>query len=314
MKPIKILTIVIAVFIGGLLLSSCRDEANFNDLQDSPIQDNKETVTSTTKWEVGAVSSINQAELDAMKSILENLKKQVEESSNQADKHEIEIENLKDQESSNRLCLLISIILGIISLVIGIIALLQVSKFSKRLNKLGNDIYNLKQSLDNRFSPSPMTRQNTSDDYYQLKSRLKILENEVKTLKRSKNTVDAGCASLYTPKPASAPIPVIETKKGYFGQPTWAERGYFTNFFTTRDSEARFSAKEKDNIAEFEPLLTSQAELGTLLCTEASKLAVEFKGCSPQEANQARVTTPGIAKFEGNRWYIIQKAIVDLSK
>lgn len=316
MKSIKIRTIVLVFFVGGLLLTSCKDEADSNNQKGSHPQKNKEAIASTTQGGNVTVSPINNAELDSMKNDIENLKKQVGESFNRTDKYDTEIKNLKEQESSNKLCLLISIVLGLITLVISIIALIRASKFSKRLDKHGNDIHNLKQSSDNRFTPTPMPRQNASDDYYQLKSRLKILEDEVKALKRSKNTVDESRTSLYTPKSSPAPIPVsvVETKKGYFGQPTQADRGYFKNFLTTRDSEARFSAEEKDNIAEFEPLLNSRAELETLLRTDAAKLAVDFEGCSLQDANQATVIKPGVAKFESNRWYIIQKALVALTR
>lgn len=314
MKTFNIRTVVLTFFVGGLILTSCKDEVTSNNQNNSATQDSQETIASTTKSGDDDVSLINKADLDSMKNIIENLKKQVGESSNRVDKYETEIKSLKAQESSNKSYLLISIVLGLISSVIAIFALIQASKFSKRLDKHGNDIYNLKQSSDNRFSQTPMSRQNASDDYYQLKSRLRFLEDEVKALKRSKNTVAEGRTSLYIPQPTPAPIPVVETQKGYFGQPTQADRGYFKNFLTTRDSEARFSAKEKDNIAEFEPLLSSRAELETLLRTDAAKLAVDFEGCSLQDANQATVIKPGVAKFESNRWYIIQKALVALTR
>lgn len=311
MKAFNIRTVAITFFVGGLLLTSCEDEAVPKN-QDSSTPDNQETVTSSTEGKDAAVSPINPAELDSMKDNIENLKKQVGESSNRADKSENEIKNLKEQESSNKLYLFISLILGIISILIAIVALAIASKFNKRLDKHGNDIYNLKQSSDSRFAPIP--RQNGSDDYYQMKSRLKILEDEVKALKRTKNTVDEYRVSPYTPKPSSTPVSVVETQKGYFGQPTQADRGYFKSFLTTRDSEARFSAEEKNNVANFEPLLNTRAELETLLRTDAAKLAVDFEGCSLQEANQAKVIKPGIAKFEGNRWYITQKALVALTR
>ena len=314
MKSIKIRIIALVFFVGGLLLTSCEDEVASNYQNNSATQDSQETIASTTNKGDDTVSPINKAELDSMKNDIENLKKQVGESFNRTDKYDTEIKNLKEQESSNKLCLLISIVLGLITLVISIIALIRASKFSKRLDKHGNDIYNLKQSSDSRFTPTPKPRQNASDDYYQLKSRLKFLEDEVNALKRSKNTVDGGRTSQYIPKSSPAPIPVVETKKGYFGQPAQADRGYFKNFLTTRDSEARFSAEEKDNIAEFEPLLNSRAELETLLRTDAAKLAVDFDGCSLQDANQATVIKPGVAKFESNRWYIIQKALVALTR
>lgn len=311
MKIFNIRTVVLALFVGGLILTSCEDEADSTNQNNPSTVSDKVTNTSTNQGEDVSVSPINKAELDSMKNNIEYLKNQVGESSSRSDKYELEIKTIKKQESSNKLYLLISLVLGVISLVVAIIALFQASKFNKRLDKHGNDIYNLKQSSDNRFSPSP--RQNVSDDYYQLKSRLKSLEDEVKALKRSKNIVDENRVSPYTP-PAHAPIPVVETHKGYFGQPTQADRGYFKSFLTTRDSEARFSAEEKDNVAEFKPLLNSRAELETLLHTDAAKLAVEFNGCSLQDATQATVNTPGVAKFENNRWYIIKKASVALTR
>ena len=315
MKPIKIHTVVIVLFVGGLLLPSCNNEATSQDSNDSPKQYKNETSDSTKTGERDTFPSIIIAEVDSMKNDIENLKKQIGESPNRTDKFDTEIKNLKETEASNKLSLLISIVLSLISLAISIIALIRASKFSKRLDKHGNDIFNLKQSSDNRFSPVPMTRQNASDDFYQLKSRLKILEEEVKELKRIKNTLDEDSAPLYTSKPQPPIIPpVVETKKGYFGQPTQADRGYFRIFFTDHNSEARFSAEEKNNIAEFKPLLDTHAELETLLHTDAAKLAVEFVGCSVQDANQATVSKPGVAKFEINRWYIIQKALVVLTK
>lgn len=310
MKAFNIITVVLALFIGGLLLTSCEDEAAANNPNNSSISESEETTTPTTQGEVISASSINLAELDSMKNNIENLEKQIGESSNRADKYENEIKNLKEQESSNTMYLYISLILAIISIVVAILVLAKASKFNTRLDKHGNDIYNLKQSADSRFAPMP--RQNGSDDYCQLKSRLRILEDEVKALKRTKNVFADNRVSPYTPKPT--PVPVVETQKGYFGQPTQADRGYFRSFLTARDSEARFSAEEKNNVANFEPLLNSRAELETLLHTDASKLAVDFEGCSLQEANQATVIKPGIAKFEGNRWYITQKALVALTR
>lgn len=312
MKAFNIRTALLALFlfVGGLSLTSCEDEAAANNQDHSSTSENQEAVTPTTQEEDVDISPINKAELDSMRSNIENLKKQIGESSNRADKYEDEIKNLKEQESSNKLYLLISIVLGIISLVAAIVALSKASKFKQRLDKHGNDIYNLKQSADSRFAPTP--RQNGSDEYYQMKSRLRILEDEIKALKRTKNTSEEHRVSPYTPKPTPTPVSVVETQKGYFGQPTQADRGYFKSFLTTRDSEARFSAEEKNNVANFEPLLNSRAELETLLRTDAAKLAVDFEGCSLQEANQAKVIKPGIAKFEGNRWYITQKALVAL--
>lgn len=310
MKVFNIRTVVIALFAGGLLLASCEDEAAPNNQNYPVVSDNHETTTSTAKGEDVTIEPTNTFELDSMKHNIENLKKQIGDSSIRADKYEDEIKNLKEQESSNRLCLFISLVLGIISLVIAIVALAEASKFNKRLDKHGNDIYNLKQSADSRFASA--SRQNGSDDYYQLKSRLRILEDEVKALKRTKNAFDDNRVSPYTPKPT--PVPVVETQKGYFGQPTQADRGYFRSFLAARDSEARFLAEKKNNIANFEPLLNSRAELETLLHTDAAKLAVDFEGCSLQEANQATVSKPGVAKFEGNRWYITQKALVALTR
>lgn len=312
MKAFNIITVVLALFIGGLLLTSCEDEAAANNPTNTSISESQETTTPTTQGKVVSASSINLVELDSMKNNIENLEKQVRESADCIDKYENDIKNLKEQESSNKMYLYISLILAIISIVIAIVALAKASKFNKRLDKHGNDIYNLKQSTDSRFAPTP--RQNGSDDYYQLKSRLRILEDEVKALKRTKNAFDDNRVSPYIPKPTPTPVPVVETQKGYFGQPTQADRGYFRSFLTARDSEARFSAEEKNNVANFEPLLNSRAELETLLHTDAAKLAVDFQGCSLQEANQATVKKPGVAKFEGNRWYITQKALVALTK
>lgn len=312
MKAFNIITVVLAFFIGGLLLTSCEDEAAANNPHNSSISESQETTTPTTQGEVVSASSINLAELDSMKNNIEKLEKQIGESSNRADKYENDIKNLKEQESSNKMYLYISLILAIISIVTAIVALAKASKFNKRLDKHGNDIYNLKQSADSRFAPTP--RQNGSDDYYQLKSRLRILEDEVKALKKTKNAFDDNRVSPYTPKPTPTPVLVVETQKGYFGQPTQADRGYFRSFLAARDSEARFSAEEKNNVANFEPLLNTHAELETLLHTDAAKLAVDFQGCSLQEANQATVIKPGVAKFEGNRWYITQKALVALTR
>lgn len=312
MNTFNIRTVVLAFFVGGLLLTSCEDEAASNPLNYSTPADIQKTNTSTTNGEDVAFPTINKAELDSMRNNIENLKKRVDESSNCAEKNENEIKKLNEQESSNKLYLLVSLVLGIISLVVATVALVKVSKFNKRLDKHGNDIYNLKQSSDSRFAPT--TRQNGSDDYYQMKSRLRILEDAVKALKRTKDTLDNHRVSPYTPKTTPTPIPVVETQKGYFGQPTQADRGYFKSFLSTRDSEARFSAEEKNNGANFEPLLNSRAELETLLHTDAAKLAVDFEGCSLQEANQATVIKPGVAKFEGNRWYITQKALVALTR
>ena len=127
MKQIKIRTLVLAFFVGGLLLTSCKDEVASNNQTTLPTQENKETTSSTTQGVNVDVSPINKTELDSMKNIIENINKQVGECSNRTDKYDTEIKNLKKQASNNKLYLLISIGLGLISLLIAIIALIQAS-------------------------------------------------------------------------------------------------------------------------------------------------------------------------------------------
>lgn len=311
MKAFNIRTVVLALFFGGLLLTSCEDESTaYNPNSNSTPESHKAKTSSTVNNNVSP-SSNDQAVLDSIKNDIKCIKKQVGEIGGSMGKYKTDINNLKDKESDIKLLLLISLAFSIVLSVIALVALIKAAKFNKRLDKHGNDIYNLKQSSDCCITSLP--RQNGSDDYYQLKSRLKILEEDIRALIRTKNASDYDRVTPYTPKPAPTPVPVVESQKGYFGQPTQADRGYFKNFFTARDSEARFSAEEKNNVANFEPLLNSRAEVETLLHTDAAKLAVDFTGCSPQEATRATVVKPGVAKFEGNRWYIIQKALVAIN-
>ena len=96
MKVFNIITVVLALFIGGLLLTSCEDEAAANNPNNTSISESREPTTPSTQGEVVSASSINLAELDSMKNNIEKLEKQIGESSNRADKYENDIKNLKE--------------------------------------------------------------------------------------------------------------------------------------------------------------------------------------------------------------------------
>ena len=94
MKAFNIRTVVLALFAGGLLLTSCEDEAAPNNQNYPVTSDNQETTTSTAKGENLTIAPINMLELDSIKHNIENLKKQIGESSNRADKYEDEIKDI----------------------------------------------------------------------------------------------------------------------------------------------------------------------------------------------------------------------------
>lgn len=67
MKIFNIRTVVLALFVGGLILTSCEDEAASTNHSNPSTVSDKVTNTSTNQGEDVSVSPINTAELDSMK-------------------------------------------------------------------------------------------------------------------------------------------------------------------------------------------------------------------------------------------------------
>jgi hypothetical protein len=184
----------------------------------------------------------------------------------------------------------------------------RLDRHRKDIDEQKLQLGNMQYSLGNGHS-STIRSTSTSDDYYKLASRLSSVELQLRSISQPNNRIEDQQSHVIGQ-------PVIQTSNVYFGTPSQAQgdSAYFKKEFKHRDSEVMFSAVITGDNAEFRPIEGDTASLGTLKSSDTMKLAVQFEGCAPSEANSMQVILPGIAKFDGERWYIRKKTLVRLMK
>jgi hypothetical protein len=222
---------------------------------------------------------------------------------------------LTETKRASSLYLLIAFCCAAIALIVAIMACSKTRNIKARLDRHRKDIDeqklqlgNMQYSLGNGHS-STIRSTSTSDDYYKLASRLSSVELQLRSISQPNNRIEDQQSHVIGQ-------PVIQTSNVYFGTPSQAQgdSAYFKKEFKHRDSEVMFSAVITGDNAEFRPIEGDTASLGTLKSSDTMKLAVQFEGCAPSEANSMQVILPGIAKFDGERWYIRKKTLVRLMK
>lgn len=154
----------------------------------------------------------------------------------------------------------------------------QIADIESRLNKLqqqGHDIPKLKTELNN------------------IKRRLDNL---------TQLHTDHGI----NPVPPLPPIPTTGINiNGYFGVPVKSGSGYFRNLIEKMGPNVRFTVElQGNNIALFEPMKIIQFKSDNNL-----DIAIDYVG-SKNGAQHADVLKPGKAILEGDKWIIVEKAIV----
>jgi hypothetical protein len=299
----KLFTIVL---LGAMVLSACNKSQA--QPQDQP-QDGQETEAPKTEIQSGqqALGSIQ-----TVKNKTDSTCKAQERQSNH--KNGPNNQNKEDKRDDSLLTI-IAICCSLLALAIAIFTTKKTIAATDRLNRHRNDINSLKNQLSESkaipigYSNTLSSKNNTSYDCFKLSKRIDEIERKL----NSKQTQP-------THKEDNPPIvidnPVSQKREAYFGTPSQAQgdSAYFKKEFKYHDTEVMFSAVIIEDNAEFRPIEGNTASLGTLKSSDTMKLAVQFEGCAPSEANSMQVILSGIAKFDGERWYIKKKTVVRLIK
>lgn len=113
------------------------------------------------------------------------------------------------------------------------------------------------------------------------------------------------------PPPATVVPPAPDIKTAYFGPAIGGAEGtgYFKKLLESKE-DARFSARITDQRAEFIPVVP----LNAIISSDAMDLAVEFEGVSKSEATDMVVLKKGMAQQMGEKWIIVQKAVITLKR
>lgn len=170
----------------------------------------------------------------------------------------------------------------------------QLNNLQAQLNKLQKQINGLVTTQDYA---------NINRNFSDINYRLCKLEKAAQ-----KTEIPPAPVTVTEIPPVTQPI----VQHGNFGFPARKSEteGYFVSLLEGRtDSDARFKATIYGNIAEFEPIEGEQF-FSSIISTAASNLALEFTGCSLNEARKMTRIEKGEARFESNHWIITKKAKV----
>lgn len=297
-SSIVVLTIVLLIWIS---LSSCEDES----------QGQSTTQNTETESKPNTYSDINKEvkdSLDRYSTKIEEACKKAEDSSAEVAKMGTTVNQLQD----NELWLWISVGIGIIGLIIGAVCLKLFFDLQSRANRQRSDIQKLQRERPiNLTTPNAVPKSTVPSDYEFLKRRVSNLETQIKQIKSFVPESQELKGTQVFPQIRDFPSP----KNGYFGNPIQAPDPYFKKILVSRDSEARFSVEICGDKASFRPF-ESSSYLGTYISHDAMRSAIDFVGDCPPNNNPSsmRVITPGEAEQRDNRWFIIKKAQVKLSR
>ena len=318
MKKTLSAKVIIAFFlIGVLVISGCRNrtsEENEN-IENSISPENKgdekdtEEVTDSqnTKEDLDPIEIVNNR--------IEEINSNLTELNNKISNEESTVIDVKRNLS---LSVIISWILSALSLIIAILAFNKIKTVIARIGRHRKEIEDLRQSL----SESEARLMNASRNYGISKTRFSNnedsnLSSRIYRIERQLEQIFQKIESKTIMDKSKSIKPSFhgEEKNGYFGLPSKMSEtdAYFKHFTEYRDSESRFSATVISDKAEFCPLEGTQYFNG-LKSSDAIKIALDIKGCSPSEAIGMTVINPGEAILKNDRWVITKKVTIELSK
>jgi len=300
MKPYKLM--ILSIFF-----SLCSCDGFSSGADDSAIHGNQEqTDTDKKDYDTAMSDSINE-----LKERAEALEDKLYNVSIINDEQDSKIKSLEEEKGKNSLAMLIGCGLGVLGIVISTAAIRKTSKYKARLDRHRQDIDNMKSQLSENSNNQCGHGIKASREYSSLSTRLDSLEKELAMLK--------GCAKVdykdsYMPEinKHTEMKNKQEVRLGYFGTVVscGSEKGYFKKLLETEDNEARFSAKIHEEKAEFRPI----ASLPAIKSSDYMDLAIEFDGVSRSEAMSMKIIRDGVAKKDGTKWFIEQKALITLKK
>lgn len=320
MKTLKTIIVVATLLIVGMAFTGCDDETSAGTLTGQSTIGQPDT-TKIKEPEKAMDSKEKKAVLDSVNMVnsrVDDLSSKINTQNTAIEDNKSTIDDLKKSLSMSTL---ISWIVAAISLIVAIIAIVKVNSVSARAARHRQEIEELKGSihdLDLRYSNSSRPKVSTSNnvtysEYSALSSRVSKIE---RYLDSQSHTPTIRAQEQVGNNHSTIIEPISAEKNGYFELPSqMPTSAYFRRLLETKGSDARFAVVIKqNNKAEFSVFDSSLSYLRTMTTSDTAKLAIEFIGCSSDEATQMRQIMPGEAVLEDGRWIITRKAQVNLSR
>lgn len=311
MRTLRTFIIIAILFVGGMAMSGCEDSnAASNDQQ---------TTTNTSSEPKAEEKTMNSKEKKQLLDSINALVSQIEALSNSQEtnthKNNEVSKDVSDLKGSSHLYDLISWVVAAIALFVAIISLIRLSSIQKRANRHRKDIGEIAKKVDSLEQKINTVKKPSSglsnSEYTSLPSRIYKIERQLEKM---------NLGSAYKPQNAVMSNPVSEIRRttvneqsGYFGLPTQMSltEAYFKRLSDIRESDSRFTVEVRNDKAEFRPLEGTQY-LNDLKSNDSIRMALDIQGCAPSEAIKMKVTLPGEAKKDGERWIITKKATITL--
>ena len=281
----------------------------FCSCEENKISDN---ITNTSNQEVlnDTNINVNNDTIKQVESKFQNIQSQVAEVSKESESSFNELKNdMKETNTRYTWYFLIAVAISVISSIIALISILKISKLNDRLHRHRKEIDQLRGDISNlNFRPqqvkstsNPVSR----SEFNTLATRITKIENVVMN-----NTINVNNRESNRSTNIHKEEPKEISKTGYFGPAISGEvgTGYFKKLLDSSE-DARFRAAVIDNTATYEPIV----HLNAIKSSDAMDLAIEFEGVSKNEATAMSIKHKGKATKVGDKWIIVNKAVVTLN-
>ncbi|MGN0223803.1 MAG: hypothetical protein ACI4AM_07230 [Muribaculaceae bacterium] len=217
-----------------------------------------------------------------------------------------DVKQLKEEASTNYLYVIITFIVAVIGLAIAIINFVNIREQHKRLDRHRDHINQLaaqfqlySQDYNQQATGNKYTISQTITELQQLRQRVAMLENKLVAVNRVPQQVAVAAVVQQQP-----------TQHSFFPAPAMSAQGaYFPKQLSSRES-ALFEASIRGSKAEFTPCVSFQ----NIISIDALRNAIEFQGVSKSEAKNMVISANGQAELRNNKWCILRKVTIYLTK
>lgn len=257
----------------------------------------EKTSDPTSQTEDAATKSPKASPMDTLRKELSTVQSTIKELPT-------DVKQLKEEASTNYLYVIITFIIAIIGLAIAIINFVTIrSNFrdlTQRINRHRADIDNIKLHINNLLANNNRGASQANTDLLRLQQRVAALENQLLAIHR-------GTQQSTTP---AAPSPKQPSQHAFFPAPAMGSQcAYFPKQLSSRES-ALFEATIIGSKAEFRPCVSFQ----DIISIDALRNAIEFQGASKNEARNMVITANGQAELRNNKWCVLRKVTIHLTK
>lgn len=212
---------------------------------------------------------------------------------------------LKSTSDKYMWLILIAATIGIIGALIGGICYIKLSQLKEKVDKIEEGLNKKIEHKINEVNQQTHVNKNNHQSNYMpnysvddLVKRINKIESYLKEVSKNQRSTQP-----QTPQPQK-----VQFEEKYFALPIQGQNGYYFKNLALSSSNASFKFVIKNDKASFIPI----SLVSTLTSNDASEHAVEFKGVNPNKATSYECKEAGKAELRGDKWVIIEKAVVIL--